>query len=500
MSAASFYKGIFHNRTTDELDAIARVKRFAEVFRADQEFRGKLRDGALTPRELTSEYGIEIDPQEVLPLWQPDYENRRLTPEEQACWPLVELYVRFVADLRMHRSLNRRQGNMREACPRFHAWRERQIARCAGEIPSSAEFIGHAVVAFELSRGCSKACWFCGVSAATFAGYYDYSESNARTWREVVAAVHALCGDASHTGFCYWATDPSDNPDYTKFIADYHQITGHLPQTTTADPLNNIEQTREIMRLAQLQPCELVRFSVVSLKVLRAIHRVFSARELVAVELLCQNKEALGAMALAGRARDLARRRGADRETETFGRVREEHATIACVSGFLVNMPARIVQLVSPTKASDKWPLGYRIYEERTFHDASDFRQSLLEMIERHMPESPPGDLPVAFRRELQFEPLPGGVDNAFRLTSKWATHESKGPPFMRRLGELVSQGRHRVDALKAVLAAEGVEGPFVSNVLQHLFEQGLLNDDPERLVTLRRAGNSDKRPHAGGV
>lgn len=482
MTAASFYQGIFHLRTGDELDAIARVKRFAEVFRGDREFRGKLEDGAITPRELASEYGVEIDPQEVLPLWRPEYANRRLTAEEQARWPLAELYVRFVADLRTHRSLNRRQGDMSEACPRFHAWRERQIARCAGEIPSSAEFIGHAVVAFELSRGCSKACWFCGVSAAAFAGYYDYSESNARTWREVVAAVHALCGDASHTAFCYWATDPSDNPDYAKFIADYHQITGHLPQTTTADPLKHIEQTREIMRLAERYPCDPIRFSVVSLKSLRAIHRVFSARELVGVELICQNKEALGAMALAGRARALVRERSADQHADAFGRVREEHATIACVSGFLVNMPARTVQMISPTKASDKWPLGYRIYEERTFHAAGDFRQCLLDMIDRHMPESPPGGATVAFRRELEFEPLPGGVEDAFRLKSQWAVHESKGPPFMRRLGELVSQGRHRVDALHAILAAEGVDRPFVSGALQHLFEQGLLNDDPERL------------------
>ena len=46
-----------------------------------------------------------------------------------------------------------------------------------------------------------------------------------------------------------------------------------------------------------------------------------------------------------------------------------EGGTIACVSGFLFNMVERNVRLISPCNASERWPLGYRIYDEGTFTD-----------------------------------------------------------------------------------------------------------------------------------
>ena len=63
---------------------------------------------------------------------------------------------------------------------------------------------------------------------------------NARLWRAILDHWVDLFGTAAQTGFCYWATDPADNPDYPRFIEDYHAATGNLPQTTTAAPLRDL--------------------------------------------------------------------------------------------------------------------------------------------------------------------------------------------------------------------------------------------------------------------
>jgi radical SAM family RiPP maturation amino acid epimerase len=475
--ATEFYRRIFLSRSEEELQQIARIKRFVERFIGDDEFRHGLHGHGSRDAESLRASGLEVDPQAVRPLWHPDHGGRRLTPEEGTAWPLAALYVRFLDDLRTYRALTRSQGAMPEASPRFHAWRERQIARCASEMPSSADFIMHGVAAFELSLGCSKGCWFCGVSAARFAGHFAYSEPNARLWREMVGIVQDLFGEASHTAFCYWATDPSDNPDYAKFLRDYLALTGHVPQTTTAAPLKNIELTRELLALAERREGGPLRFSAVSLGSLRDIHRTFSARELLAVDVICQNKEALGAMAMAGRARD-RHQEGKGPAGGALGRLREEHATIACVSGFLVNMMKRTVQLVAPAAASDRWPLGYRIYEERRFEDAAGFRAHLEGMVERHMPESWPAERPVSFRADLTFEESPAEAPAGFRLQSRWATHETQGP-FMRRLGRLVAAGSQTLETLRAGLAADAGDPAHIDGALQHLFDNGLLDDEP---------------------
>jgi len=35
---------------------------------------------------------------------------------------------------------------------------------------------------------------------------------------------------AAGRGFCYWGTDPMDNPDYEKFCLDFHEVLGIFPK------------------------------------------------------------------------------------------------------------------------------------------------------------------------------------------------------------------------------------------------------------------------------
>ena len=470
IAASAYYQSIFASRRSEELAAIAQTKRFVERLTADDTFADKLRNKLLDADQLRVEYGIDIDPQQLLPLWQ-----EQSAEIHADAWPLVDSFRRFQGDLRVYRMLSRSQGDTSLSCPRFHAWRSRQIARCASEFPNTADAITFSVAAFELSQGCSLGCWFCGVSAEKYVGHFPYTTENAALWHGVVKVIQTLFGSASHTGFCYWATDPCDNPDYAKFIAAYHEVTGQLPQTTTAAPFKNPALTQEILRLFAEHRSAPCRFSVLSLRVLQQLHQQFSALDLLGVELICQNKESSTVMAAAGRAIERQQRLREGNRPREIGKLTEEHATIACVSGFLVNMMTRTVQLVTPVRADQQWPNGFRVLDERQFVSADNFNDICREMIERHMPESLPAEGALAFRPDLIFAPLPDGDRNGFHLRNPWAEHKIMGLPFMRDLGQLIARGRHNATQLSGLLSRDGVDALQVSATLQYLFDGGFL-------------------------
>nr|WP_244662104.1 radical SAM family RiPP maturation amino acid epimerase [Mesorhizobium huakuii] len=279
----------------------------------DMAFRSALSENVDNPRTVTERYGIEVDPMEMLPLWRGSYLNYRFKPE-CASWPLAVMWDEYMREMLRHRDILRDEGEMSTVNPRFHAWRERQIRRCDGELGGSAPSVTHPVIAFELSEGCTVGCWFCGLSADRFEGYYEYSEEHAELWRGVVGVASEMFGSAARTGFCYWATDPIDNPDYDRFLFDYYQITGALPQTTTAAPLKDQALTRRVLELFKRYRGVTNRFSVLSTNHLNQIHEAFSPEDLMGVELVLQGKEALTAKAFR-RARARERRNSAQQTT-----------------------------------------------------------------------------------------------------------------------------------------------------------------------------------------
>ena len=115
-----------------------------------------------------------------------------------------------------------------------------------------------------------------------------------------------LFGPAAQAGFCSWATDPSDNPDYPRFLEDYYAVTGALPQTTTALPLANLDFTRAVLRLSEHYRGLPNRFSILTLNAFDAVHETFTAEELLHVELVLLNRESLTSKAVAGRAQGAA--------------------------------------------------------------------------------------------------------------------------------------------------------------------------------------------------
>lgn len=473
--ATRHYRAMFDDRSPEELRTLAQVKRFLERLVGDPAFRGKLAANLDDPKVVADAYGIDVEPRLLASLWDARHRHHRFT-EERHRWPLGAAWDAWIAQMVRHRDLLREEGDASATNPRFDAWRRRQIERTMGELGASGPSLTHPLVAFELSEGCTVGCWFCGLSADRFKGHWPYTDANAALWRGCVGVLAELFGTAARTGFCYWATDPCDNPDYDRFIEDYYRITGALPQTTTAAPLKDVALTRRVLALFDRHKTVTNRFSVINLKMLDRVHAAFTAEELMGVELVMQNRESWSTKANAGRAMERRRKLRAAGKPEAIDTVPGDHSTIACVSGFLVNMLERRVQLVTPTRACEAWPTGYRILAEDRFADADEFRAILEGMVEAHMPETPRARDRGAFRPDLRYRPLGEG---GFELTGPSRIHTVAGGRHARALGDLLDRGDLSVGEVLDEVAQRDVNIFRAAELLEEMFDLGLLDDDP---------------------
>jgi radical SAM family RiPP maturation amino acid epimerase len=353
-----------------------------------------------------------------------------------------------------------------------------------------------------LSKGCSIGCSFCAFAAEKLQGVFAHTPENASLWREILETALDLFGPAVLTAICYWATEPSDNPDYLRFLKDFCDLTGIVPQTTTAAPLKNLDWTRELLQLRKENPSTPDRFSILSTVMLGRVHEAFSAEELLCVELVQQQPSAMIPKARSGRAR-LSKRwlpkappalnesrsgpaaqpcegpnpsQGCSSGQSDAPRaaVIRSSRTISCLSGYLVSMMDRTIQLVSPCAATDRWPLGYRVHAQGRFANASDFRKFIERSIAECMDDHLGGDEPLAFRRDLTYAPLPGG----FSLTNDYFAHKVTDAPLMARLGEMVGKGNMTAGEVMDALLREGGDLLEVTGAIKGLFDKGLLDDE----------------------
>lgn len=341
------------------LDLWTMDERFHEVYRADS-------------ARAVADAGLAIDPQDIELLigrdasWiledAVDTEGDGLP--EPVAWYREFLRRRIVGSLQF-----------REACapaePRFRDWRKRQMLRCRRELGPDAQLLAHQPLTFELSSGCSMTCPFCALAAGRLKGVWRYTPANAALWRDVLARMHALIGDAAGRGTCYCATEPLDNPDYEKFLQDYYDEYGMVPQTTTAAATRDVERTRRLLRWGQHAYVHFDRISVLSARDRDRIFEEFSPEELLYADLLPRFGE--------------AGRNGLTKAGRNIDATRGMAGTIACNSGFVVNMCEHTIRLTTPTTASSAHPTGELIYEEAAFTDGPDLESVVRGMIERHM-------------------------------------------------------------------------------------------------------------------
>jgi hypothetical protein len=286
-------------------------------------------------------------------------------------------------------------------------------------------------------------------------------------------------GAAAQTGFCYWATDPSDNPDYLDFVRVHCEITGRLPQTTTAAPLRNIDFTRDLLQLFAKHKHVLNRFSILSVGQLRRVHEAFSAEELLGVELVQQQRGAITAKAMAGRARmRLAPGEKSESEaqaTRASGNLVDSKGTIACVTGFLVNMVQGSIRLVSPTVATDTTPDGYHVYGERRFADSEEFERGVDELIGENMALAMPGSQRLVLRGDLSCEESVTG----FEVKNAVSRVTFEGPLWLKKMGGVLNNSEATLAQTVLALTANGANVFAALDCLDSIYQAGILSDRP---------------------
>ena len=128
------------------------TKRLLERFTSDPTFRQKLHDA---PQETVEEYGIEVDPEELRPLWDDKDSQKANEPHSRR----VARYRGWNAEKRAHRARIREEGY--QVTPRYALWRRRHANRATSELGVvKADGLVHATCCFELAKGCSVGCWF----------------------------------------------------------------------------------------------------------------------------------------------------------------------------------------------------------------------------------------------------------------------------------------------------------------------------------------------------
>lgn len=460
-----------HNADVEQVRDVAHVKRFLERWSMDNHYRESFdRD----PSAAFAELGLAVTLDDVVPFigtWAAErgwWRERGL--EEGTTTLASRRYLDFLRD-----KIGHRRALRAEAAPsarRQAAWRQRQVNRSAVELgPKKADALVHAPIAFELAKGCTVGCWFCGVAAERFEGWFEYTSENSGTWRGVLEASHRVIGEAAAHGFCYWATDPLDNPDYERFLIDFHRSLGRWPQTTTAIPHRDLGRTARLLQLAREHGSEINRFSILSTGILRRIHDAFSPEELLLVELLPQNKGALPSYkkARAGRALKFLDRR---REEIVSGNA----STIACISGFLVNVLEGRVRLITPCNANERWPLGYWVLAEGFFRSPEEYEALLTSMVEQHMICELDISTPLRLRPDVRVE-WDGAqaivVSHALKLT--WPPN-----PGNDLILDRLQQGEPTAVELAVELERERDRSmPETLAFLGQLYDTGLLWEEP---------------------
>lgn len=338
---------------------IAHIKRCGELMLMDSEFRKRfLFDSGKALREAS----LDVEPMDARILFGDDVDSICYSSLSEA----GKLYLMFRRDSTTYVAPTRSWHASNQVLDR---WRQAQIARCDDELGRTGRKLAHLPLAFELSTGCSVGCWFCGLSAGRLSGIFRYTDSNALLWRQCLQHMHVFLGADAEAPICYYATEPLDNPDLPLFLRDCFLEFHGVPQLTTAVPTRDSEFSKLVLRGLREQQLTLHRFSISSISELHNVLKIFSPEELLDVILVPRFPECPKAkLVRVGKAYEEMER--------TLPR-----GTIACVSGFVVNMENKSVRLVTPTRTCEEFPNGEIVVEQRWFDDADDLESQVNDLL-----------------------------------------------------------------------------------------------------------------------
>lgn len=440
---------------------LAHSKRFLERFTGDEAFAEAVRSDTLSLADAARECGCGIDVSTLRPVFDERVATERRTATLDT-WRLTYLWDRHMQVKLKARNALLIAADSHGQTPAFDAWRARNINRASLQLGLSASGITHPPVTFELSDGCSVGCWFCGISAEKFKGHAEFGDGS--EWRAIVRSVRSILGKGMRCGFCYWATDPLDNPEYVKYMTVFHEEVGTLPQTTSAIPLRNPELTRAVLRKRQECGGVVDRFSIMTTRKLIEVHQTFTPEELMAVELVLQMNN-VKSTAKFKSGRTFREGKGKD----VVAKYNATDGTIACVTGFLINIVKKTVKLISPTMPSEKWPDGYVIYDERTFTTGEDLLAVLHAIIDANMKMSLNPVTPLRL--------IEGGV---FEKPDTLAVNSMvlKNDDFRLFEKQLCTGTRSALDILREA-TSKGIPPTQTVTALDRFWREGIINDHP---------------------
>ena len=461
------YQQLIQQMNQEDLNLIANIKRFFECVAGDPEFSDEIERNADGCSSLLKSRGIfKVDPQQLM-VFVPRFASKYgLSMDDLEGKPQALLWYRWSETLENLRREWRKRSDQTPS-KRFNHWHRRQMNRCRSQLGKlTSEQLIHATIVFELTRGCSLQCKFCGLAAEPLKAVFRCTEENRKLWNDVLDVAVKHLGDTVSTGVCYWATDPTDNPDYLKFAADFGAKTGIYPQTTTSAPLRDLQWTRSLLEFRRKHNTSVDRFSLLSVNALRRIHKEFTAEELTFSTMVLQYTETMKqAMASSGRNRH--------KEVEFKKQGLAKDHTIACVSGYLVNMAEGTVRLISPCAPSERAPLGYLVYDQGKFTNAKELDLFIEETMEQCMPEYCPSEEILAFRSDLEYVDLADG----FQLANEYKLYKMEGKPYLKYLGTVISQGSWTYTQIMDEMAEKNVNVLSVISTVNNLYDQGLLAD-----------------------
>ena len=443
---------------------VAEAKRALELWTMEPGFQEKF---LAAPEETLAAYGLSIDVLSVriLCVRETALEYQKRPPGDTP--RAARRYRGFLQE-----KIEGRDRMARESCvpkhPAFRAWRNRQLNRCWVELGMKNRSLIHVPMTFELDLGCSVGCPFCGIMAGRLQKVCPYDEENAALWRGILSFAKETVGDAVGQATCYYATEPLDNPDYEKFTDDFFDVFGIVPQLTTAASMRNPERTRKYLLEALKKERRVHRFSVLSLDILHKIFETFTMEELLCVELLPQFAEA---------PHNLFAKTGRARESELAHVAEDENDTIACASGFIVNMAERSIRLMTPCGSSKEHPTGEYIVAKESFSDLADFKRVLVSTIDRYMAKELPKDQPLFLRPTVSFEETAEGVEffrpNKLRLKFRGA--DDLSPDLYHDvLRKLRGGGKSAYDVVGELMEETGAFPANVFFVLNKFEQAGL--------------------------
>lgn len=358
------------------------IKRFIDFWKGDDTFRDLFLN---SPSIALKNHGIHHGAESLHPFCLEQYDKGNLGLKG----------IQDISGLEAYRALlHQRTRQLLEVYSTkftnftFSSWRLRQINYFRTQVPDEwAARNPHLPMAVELTHGCSMSCPFC-------AGSTGYLDSNIPKFHEYINQFSSLLrrikqflGLKKSPGMLYNFTEPFDSPDYEDFLRKAKSILKGNIQTTTAAWFRDVPRTRAFLKLAHDLNIPYSRFSINSKKLFHKCMEAFTSQELVNVGLVYNYPQAAETyLYAAGRAKNIP--------SATLG-------SVACVTGFMVNLPLQRIQLVSPTLEIDKWPKGYRVLEEAYGLDTKDIDTFLTTCHSKHFNKVLNDNSRIRMRKDL---------------------------------------------------------------------------------------------------